>query len=55
MNAEYTIGLSSWIIQDGNYGEFARGDVTAFAVEFWSSNGLSAAKSGSTAAPTLIP
>jgi hypothetical protein len=30
-----TIALDSWIIQDGNYGEFQTGDVTTFAVEFW--------------------
>ena len=30
-----TVALNSWIIQDGNYGEFQTGDVTTFAVEFW--------------------
>lgn len=30
----WEIGLSAWIIQDGNYGEFARGQEAAFAVEF---------------------
>ncbi|MGJ4913862.1 hypothetical protein ACQR10_02030 [Bradyrhizobium sp. HKCCYLRH2060] len=29
------VGLSAWIIQDGNYGDFTRGDRTAFALEFW--------------------
>jgi hypothetical protein len=29
------IGLASWIIQDGNYGDFKRGDDAAFAVEFY--------------------
>ena len=29
------IGLSSWIIQDGNYGDFAVGRQYAFALEFW--------------------
>lgn len=33
---EFTIGLSSWIIQDGNYGDFAVGDDTQFALEFYS-------------------
>lgn len=28
------VALSPWIIQDGNYGEFAVGDVSAFALEF---------------------
>jgi len=30
-----TIALSSWIIQDGNYADFAVGQEEAFAVEFW--------------------
>ncbi len=29
------VGLSSWIIQDGNYSDFARGDDVAFALEFY--------------------
>jgi hypothetical protein len=29
------IGLSSWIIQDGNYPDFAVGDVAKFALEFY--------------------
>lgn len=28
------IGLAAWIIQDGNYGDFAVGDETRFALEF---------------------
>jgi hypothetical protein len=28
------IGVSSWIIQDGNYGEFTVGDIAEFAIEF---------------------
>jgi hypothetical protein len=28
------VGLSSWIIQDGNYGNFSRGADAAFALEF---------------------
>lgn len=28
------IGLDSWIIQDGNYGEFTCGDICAFALEY---------------------
>jgi len=28
----YAIALPAWIIQDGNYGEFAVGDVTPFAL-----------------------
>jgi hypothetical protein len=29
------IGLSAWIIQDGNYGDFATGTSTRFALEFY--------------------
>jgi len=29
-----TIALDSWVIQDGNYGEFQTGDVEKFALEF---------------------
>jgi hypothetical protein len=30
----WVFGLSAWIIQDGNYPDFARGEVAEFAVEF---------------------
>ena len=36
------VGLSSWIIQDGNYGDFSRGDHAAFAIEFYASTELTA-------------
>lgn len=29
------ISLDSWIIQDGNYGDFQVGDITEFALEFY--------------------
>ncbi len=35
---EWQIGLSSWIIQDGNYGDFETGQVLGFALEFYSEN-----------------
>ena len=38
---EWTIGLDSWIIQDGNYGDCERGQLVDFAVEFWSEETLS--------------
>src|SRR6185369_1052413 len=34
------LGLSSWIIQDGNYEDFAQGDLAAFAVEFYAPKNL---------------
>jgi hypothetical protein len=33
---EWEIGLSSWIIQDGNYGDFEMGQIAEFALEFCS-------------------
>lgn len=30
-----SIGLSAWIIQDGNYGDFRVGELARFAVEFY--------------------
>ena len=30
----WNIGLPSWVIQDGNYGDFEKGQVAEFAVEF---------------------
>jgi hypothetical protein len=34
----WEIGLSSWIIQDGNYGNFETGQMAEFALEFYSPN-----------------
>ncbi len=31
----WNIGLSAWIIQDGNYPDFAVGEIVEFAVEFY--------------------
>ena len=31
---EVSIGLSAWIIQDGNYGDFRVGQQARFALEF---------------------
>jgi hypothetical protein len=36
----WTLGLDSWIIQDGNYGEFSTGQVAELAVEYWAEDGL---------------
>lgn len=35
MTGTYAIGLSGWIIQDGNYSDFRQADPAAFAVEFF--------------------
>lgn len=34
----WEVGLSAWIIQDGNYDNFASGQVAEFALEFYSQN-----------------
>ena len=40
MVTDLVVRLSAWTIQDGNYGDFARGDEVAFAVEFYASQAL---------------
>jgi hypothetical protein len=35
---QWQIGISSWIIQDGNYEDFKIGDQSKFAIEFYSEN-----------------
>jgi hypothetical protein len=40
------VGLSSWIVQDGNYGDFAVGQQARFALEFYPPNGLRPAGEG---------
>jgi hypothetical protein len=37
----WVIGLDSWIIQDGNYPDFKRGQEAEFAVEFYAPRGIS--------------
>lgn len=39
------VGLESWIIQDGNYEDFSRGDRTEFALEFYAPQGFDVAAS----------
>jgi len=52
MTTQLTVGLSSWIIQDGNYGDFERGARAAFALEFFSESGLDRASGKSM--PSLL-
>jgi hypothetical protein len=35
MACQVIVGLSSWIIQDGNYADVTNGTDAAFAIEFW--------------------
>jgi hypothetical protein len=32
--SEWVVGLSSWVIEDGNYADFHRGQIAEFALEF---------------------
>jgi len=36
----WSLGMDAWIVQDGNYGEFERGQVAELAVEFWATDRL---------------
>jgi hypothetical protein len=47
------VGLASWIIQDGNYGDFNRGYGAAFALEFRASTELHEVEPRGT--PSLSP
>lgn len=35
MGLTFDIGLSAWIIQDGNYEDFEQGQTRSFALEFY--------------------
>jgi hypothetical protein len=48
------VGLHSWIIQDGNYGDFARDTNAAFALEFYAPALLEVLESNPRLAPDLI-
>jgi hypothetical protein len=49
--SSWDIGLSAWIIQDGNYPDLAIGDIAEFAVEFYQ---LPGAKVQQTEAPIFV-
>lgn len=51
MNEALKIGLHSWIIQDGNYGDFAVGQQYPFALEFWPLEPLTVRHPDATCAP----
>jgi hypothetical protein len=48
------VGLHSWIIQDGNYGDFARDMKAAFALEFYATSPLEMLESNPKLAPALV-
>ena len=54
MTTSLAIGLSSWIINDGNYGDFSQGDIAAFALEFYAPEGLEESDPTENPRPSLI-
>ncbi len=48
------IGLASWIVQDGNYGDFAGGKHAAFALEFFALEPFAAVEPPTGEKPSLI-
>jgi len=54
MANRFVVGLSSWIIQDGNCGDFSCGERAAFALEFYASTALAEIDPGQAPAPSLI-
>ena len=47
------VGLSFWIIQDGNYGDFVQGAHTAFALEAWAAAPLEEFAAGPMIHPSI--
>jgi hypothetical protein len=52
--ANWDIGLSAWIIQDGNYPDFEVGQTVEFAVEFWIPDGVGCGPSDKKASATNL-
>jgi hypothetical protein len=53
MHDTLLVGLASWIINDGNYGDFRRGDRASFALEVNAPTTLSLADAKSEQTPSL--
>ena len=53
MAGDLVVGLSSWIIQDGNYGDFGQGATSVFAIEFWAPSPLTEFEPAPSLAPSL--
>jgi hypothetical protein len=51
--ADLIVGLSSWIVMDGNYSDFTRGKNTAFALEFYAPSPLEYIEPSAALAPSL--
>ena len=50
----WSIHLSPWVIQDGNYSDFAKGQTAEFAVEFWIPDGSEVTECGGTPGATAF-
>lgn len=53
MPERLAVGLDAWIVQDGNYGDFRRGDRAAFALQFYAAHGLRVLGSGNATGRSL--
>jgi len=53
MAGHLVVGLTSWIIQDGNYGDFAQGSKSAFAIEFYAPSPLEEFEPAPSQSPSL--
>ncbi len=54
MTVSLAIGLSSWIIADGNYPNWACGDEAAFALEFYAPESLEKIEPTENPSPELV-
>jgi hypothetical protein len=54
MTDTLVVGLHSWIIQDGNYGDFARNTNSAFALEFYALSPLEMFESKPKPVPAFV-
>lgn len=55
MSDHLAVGLAAWIVQDGNYDDFCRGDHAAFALEFYPRRGLELLEPGEVHSRSLTP
>jgi hypothetical protein len=54
MKESLVIGVSAWVIQDGNYRDFRRGDRTEFALEFYPQTDSAVSDANDEQAPSRV-
>jgi hypothetical protein len=54
MKEPLAVGVSAWVIQDGNYPNFRRGDRAAFALEFYPQTDLAVSDATGAQAPSFV-